>query len=440
MTSSPSLLSLPPEIICLIINLIEVEDIVAFALLCKYVHQCSGKRLMEHKNMRTDTMIHLDLTSDDHDVEVVERLIQFPRAAFYARYLCIIGNTNVLKTIKNHKKSIRGLLRHCCDKSSMKMWRLALRLQSPQLMLFLILRLAPRITKFRLIDELTPQDPYSFPYLDELWATVPTIIQPQCNIKTVWFEKVELDSRFLASLLRFMPPLETFCWDFDKANNTHSLSWTKILQEHSRNSLHTFACVGCNLRETTLPNGNIEFPRDFQSLRAIQLSGSYSFKPLVNFLPRSIETIYIEPFESEDSGSLFQNFELKNFPNLRSILLIENRHMMFDELDEYVFETVQLEKTHPTTDRFKDLFKLRVSGLFALNPRVAHSRFWKWRTNIHGALLDKEKFAEFGGSRFLDNKISGYPVMCGCRVKRDNLPSVLIAFKLGTNYEFVPFC
>ena len=391
---------------------------------------------MEHKNMRNYTVVNLDMTMADHGIRAVKRLVQFPRTAFYARHLCIIGNTNALKTIKNHEKSMRGLLQHCCHKSSMEMWRLALRLQSPHLMLFLILRLAPRITKFRLIDELTPQDSHLFPDLNELWATVPTIIQPQCNIKTFWFENVELDSEFLASLLRFMPPLETFCWDFAPVRNAGSRSWTTILQDHSRNSLRTFACVGYNLLEN-----NIELPPDFQALRAIQIGGDYPAKPLVNFLPRSIETIYTERNGSQDCSFLFQNFELKNFPNLRSIImLIQDLDSLLDVLYEDNSEIDELEGSFPKTDVFKHFFQSRINGLLSLNPRVANSRFMKWDTNIHGALLDGENFGKFRRSRFLDPKISDYPMMFGCWVKRDNLPSVLIAFKIGIDYEYVPFC
>lgn len=266
-----------------------------------------------------------------------------------------------------------------------------------------------------LIDKTRDSDP--FHGLHELWGAIPRSIQPECNIKTIWMENAGLDSEFLASLLQFTPPLRTFCWGIDEIC---LFSW-QDLQEHSKNSLETLAYVDFDSE-----SHNIEFIQEFQCLRTIQLIGQHPPKSLAKFLPKSVEKLYFTEAHFDyphTFSSLFEEFDLARFPKLRSISF----KMLVDSIFEHTGGYVNSAPDLPIIELVRKPFDVLVEALTTLNPKVLNCTLEQIESDTYECLLEGEDFLKLESSRFLVP--SDLPKFGGL-VERDNLPSVLLAFKV----------
>lgn len=387
-SSRPTLSNIPVEMIWQILEHVDMEDLQSFVLVCKKLHQCSTKRLREQMVMKHHFAVNLDMTDFEGCMSVIERLApKRSRFAFYARKLFIRGESRDPREVswENRMKISSLLLYQCSPKPKRNLWQLAVQFKSPQIMLFLALRLAPRITLVDLVD-LSPDCDY-FRGFNTVWTSISPSIQPRCNLTEIVIRDACLDGEFLSSLLRFTPPLKTFSWYHHEGCEPVWLP----LKTYAGTSLKTLGCLNAS-------DYDILFVEDFPSLRSIELCGRHLATSLARHLPVSIEEIIFK--NALDSypvylRSFFAEFKLTAFPNLQGIWLEVDRQNL-------IRQSGDSEETCRQTSTFelaRKPFKLMTKFLAKLNPEVAEAECQEFK-----------------------------PLVYGCHLKKDNLYSIVIAF------------
>ena len=338
--------------------------------------------------MKHHFAVTLDMTNFEGCMSVIGRLAQKrSRFAFYARELFIRGESRDPREVSlENRMDISSLLLYQCNpKPKRDLWQLAVQFKSPQIMLFLALRLAPRITLVALVD-ISPDCDY-FGGFNTVWTSIPSSIQPRCNVTEIVIRDACLDEEFLSSLLRFTPPLKTFSW-------YHHAGCGRVwlpLQTHAGTSLKTLGCVNAY-------DYDILFIEDFTSLQLVELCGHHIATSLARHLPVSIkEIIFKDVLDSYPVylRSFFAGFKLTAFPNLQGIWLEVDRQNLIRQSGE----SEETCRQYSTFELARKPFKLMTKLLAKLNPEVAEASFQEFE-----------------------------PLVYGCHLENDNLYSIIIAF------------